>query len=42
VIVSNQDLHGWTIPQPVGDFGPVDPVAASEALADLAKATGVA
>jgi hypothetical protein len=42
VVVSNQSLHGWSIPEPERDFGPVDPVAASEALAALAKATGVA
>jgi hypothetical protein len=42
VVVSNQSLHGWSIPEPDRDFGPVDPVAASEALAALAKATGAA
>jgi hypothetical protein len=42
VVVSSQTLYGWSIPEPERDFGPVDPVAASEALTALAKATGVA
>ncbi len=41
VVVADQELRGWSIPEPITDFGPVDPVAASEALAALAKATGV-
>jgi hypothetical protein len=41
VVVADQNLNGWRIPEPMTDFGPVDPVVASEALAALAKATGV-
>jgi hypothetical protein len=42
VILAAQDLDGWTVPKPKTDIGPVDPVAASEILAALAKLTGQA
>ncbi|WP_156926016.1 DUF4132 domain-containing protein [Glycomyces arizonensis] len=42
VVVAERDLHGWSVPGPKGGFGPVDPVAASEVLAALAKATEAA
>jgi hypothetical protein len=41
VALSEQDLRGWDVPKPKDDFGPVDPVVASEVLAALAKATDV-
>ncbi|MCC3764338.1 DUF4132 domain-containing protein [Glycomyces sp. TRM65418] len=41
VVVANEGLGGWRVPEPVRDFGPVDPVDASEALTALANATGV-
>jgi hypothetical protein len=39
VVVAGRDLRGWDAPKPKEDFGPIDPVVASEALAALVKAT---
>lgn len=42
VVVANETRFGWGTPEPERDFGPVDPVAASEVLTALAKATEAA
>jgi hypothetical protein len=40
VVLSAQNLDGWTVPLPKTDNGPVDPVVASEILAGLVRVTG--
>jgi hypothetical protein len=42
VVVASRDLRGWDVPEPKTDFGPVDPVVASEVLVALAKVTDLA
>jgi hypothetical protein len=39
VVVSRNAMYGWDVPAPKTDFGPVDPVIASELLSTLAKLT---
>ncbi|MEV3937120.1 DUF4132 domain-containing protein [Glycomyces sp. NPDC049804] len=39
VVVSRNAMHGWGVPAPKTDFGPVDPVIASELLSTLARLT---
>ncbi|MFC3494155.1 DUF4132 domain-containing protein [Glycomyces rhizosphaerae] len=41
VVVASSSLSGWNVPDPRTDFGPIDPVVASEALVALSKATDV-
>ncbi|MDN3239290.1 DUF4132 domain-containing protein [Glycomyces tritici] len=42
VLLAARGLTDWTVPPPKTGFGPVDPVVASEVLAALSKAAGVA
>ncbi|MDA1365852.1 DUF4132 domain-containing protein [Glycomyces algeriensis] len=42
VVLADRDVRGWDVPAPKAGFGPVDPVVASEVLAALSKATGLA
>ncbi|MEU5152696.1 DUF4132 domain-containing protein [Glycomyces sp. NPDC021274] len=42
VRLTARNLRGWDVPDPKAAFGPVDPVVASEVLAALSKATGIA